>query len=233
MGAAFGYLMSKQQTNGSWGTGGDTNIDSTTWVQTAINAIPPDPTHGSISWASIAGYLPMDAIAAGQKIDGAVRLTTDTDENRVWSTAYAVVAASGKSWLSVLQSFSAPVATGGGGGSVQALIATSTAATSTPTVATTTPPIITVPTPTLFSVVASSTAKLGSAASSTRILVPTHRKAVSVPHLKIATVTRADASSSTPLFPAANQAAAAGAAPSANLFVAIWHSVTSFLTKLF
>ncbi|MCE9541645.1 hypothetical protein K8R03_03775 [Candidatus Kaiserbacteria bacterium] len=134
LGKGAGYLASTQHSDGGWGS-----IDSTSWIQTAINGIIEAHTPGfetENSWKSSGGKLPTDALATAQQSDGAVRPASDSAENRVWSTSYAVVAASGKSWVSILSSFPRPASSGGGGstdtGTTTPLaIATSTTATST------------------------------------------------------------------------------------------------------
>ncbi|MDR3643090.1 MAG: hypothetical protein P4L74_05715 [Candidatus Doudnabacteria bacterium] len=108
LGRAAGYLASTEKADGSWG-----NIDSTSWAQTAINAIIEANTPGFNTenpWTSSGGLFPTDAIAKAQLSDGGINVPA----NRIWSTGYAVVAASGKSWDSILQSFPKPAATLGG-----------------------------------------------------------------------------------------------------------------------
>src|SRR3989338_8658593 len=129
LGKAAGYLASTQEQNGGW-----ENVDSTSWVQTMINAtFEGDPQHAS-TMESSGGVLPTEYIARAQKNDGGVDSPT-----RTWSTSYAVVAISGKSWFSILKSFGKPTQTttttnggNGNGGSVAG------AATSTTPLATTT-----------------------------------------------------------------------------------------------
>lgn len=136
MGNAIAFLAAAQKADGGFG-----NIDSTSWVQTMLTAVKEgDPAH-FVPLASSAGLLPTDFMAASQQPDGGV-LSPD----RVWSTAYAITAASGKSWLSILHSFPLPDAaalTSGGtasnnSGSVLGE-STSTAADLTISTATTTP----------------------------------------------------------------------------------------------
>lgn len=125
LGMAAGYLASTQQTSGGWNS-----IDSTSWALTAITSIREGDPARAGSWANSAGRIPEDALSAGQQGDGGVVSSGD----RAWSTAYAIVAGSGKSWLSVLRSFPKPAAPTGGGGA-PSLSATSTdAATTTPIV---------------------------------------------------------------------------------------------------
>lgn len=100
------YLISKQDRAGGWG-----NPDSTSWVQTAINNLIE--THSSefgtaSAWASLSGLFPTDILAAAQMSDGGINVPS----NRAWSTGYAIVAASGKSWLTILNSFSKPAILG-------------------------------------------------------------------------------------------------------------------------
>ncbi len=139
---AIGYLNLTQQSDGGWGT-----IDSTSWVQTAINAINEgsNPTSES-AWVSHGGYYPTDALAQAQQSDGAVQPVSDPLDMRIWSTSYAIVAASNKSWLSILGTFPKPsVASSGSGPSYVLPQVTST---STPNVSSTsTPAVISTSTP--------------------------------------------------------------------------------------
>lgn len=112
MGKAIGFLASTQKLDGGWG-----NVDSTSWVTTMLNAVREgDPAH-FIPLVSPTGFFPEDALANAQLADGGV-----TSANRVWSTSYAVTAASGIDWLDLLTAFPKPTdpasqssAPGGGG----------------------------------------------------------------------------------------------------------------------
>ena len=222
---AIEYLKSTQQANGSWGGSGVTNVDSTSWVQTAINAIPIDPAH-QISWASASGLYPADALANAQQLDGAVRPIADSADNRVWSTSYALTAASGKSWNTILQSFPSPTSTSGGGGTVlgasTSTAATSTTpaiATSTPAVATSTPATIATTTPFVTTLEANTTA-------STTPTLPKAKKPVKkIMPLQIPNPVPATSSSSA-------QTATAGNA-SGGFMGSFWHALTSFFSSLF
>ena len=136
LGMGGGYLINTQQRDGGWG-----NIDSTSWVQIFINATNLDDSTNARIWSSTSGYLPTDAIAAAQQGDGGVRPTSDSVSSRVWSTAYAVYAASGWDWDNLLGQFAKPMPIavgGGGGGGNAALLAQSDLASTTFAVATTT-----------------------------------------------------------------------------------------------
>ncbi len=101
---AISYLKSTQKADAGWD-----NIDSTSWAQTAINRLIEKSVLGSASesdWAVASGLYPTDALAKSQDIDGGVQ-----SSNRVWSTSYAVVAASGKSWNTILGNFPKPTST--------------------------------------------------------------------------------------------------------------------------
>lgn len=124
LGQAAGFLASTEQPNGSWG-----NIDSTSWVQIAINAIIEAHTPGfdtEAPWTTQAGSVPTDALAAAQQPDGGV-----TAASRILSTSYAITAASGRSWVSLLGFFqkttASALALGGGIGNLPGSTATSTA----------------------------------------------------------------------------------------------------------
>jgi hypothetical protein len=136
LGKAVGYLKSTQQRDGGW-----SNIDSTSWAQTAINGIVAAQTPGfqtESAWTSPTGYYPTDALAGAQQTDGGVQSVSQPSDTRVWSTSYAVVAAAGKDWAALLQSFSKPVVSSGSGGSAVTTAATTTASTTATSTATTT-----------------------------------------------------------------------------------------------
>ncbi len=234
MGKAVGYLRSTQLGNGGWGTGNSANIDSTSWVQTAINAVQnSDPSHAG-SWASSVGYLPTDVLASAQQSDGAVQSISASVDTRVWSTSYAVVAAAAKDWMTLLGSFSQPSGSpsGGGGNGTPALqVATSTIAVATSTLAsaTTTPAIS--PSTTPF---ATTTVTIDGTAipnvGTTSIPVPPKKKPVTLRPTIPAT--------STPTAtPDASQTAAAGAGlpvqTGGGFLSQVWHSIVSFFSGLF
>ena len=229
LGQASGYLAGAQQQNGGWGA-----VDSTSWVQTMINAVnQEDPAHAS-TWASSLGFFPMDAIAQAQaqQSDGAVQPASASTDTRVCSTSYAIVAASGKSWLSILQSFSQPVGISGGNGvgggtsttANSSETSTAATATSTPAVATSTPDTIATSTPPI--IVATTTA------TSTHPIVKVKKVAVkklAPPPAPQTTTTYAQPVAQQ----TAAQTAAAASASSDNLLGNLWHAVTSFFAWIF
>lgn len=109
VGQAAGMLAYYQNQNGSWGPAPQGSVDSTSWVQTMINSVKEfDPAHAN-DYLSGGGFLPTDFIAYAQKSDGGIDSPT-----RVWSTSYAVMAASGKNWLTSLSTFPASSASQNG-----------------------------------------------------------------------------------------------------------------------
>lgn len=136
LGRASGYIAAKQQSDGGWG-----NVDSTSWVMTMINAMNEADPSRARSWTTASGKTPKDALATAQASDGAARPMADPagTDSRTWSTAYAIVAASGKSWVSLLQNVSKPATPGAGGSTIAS--ATSTA-TSTPAATASTTPLV-------------------------------------------------------------------------------------------
>lgn len=203
------YLRASQQPDGGWNS-----IESTSWVKTALNALGTSDS----AWTSSAGSYPSDALAAGQQTDGGVRPTTDDALMRAWSTSYAVVAASGKGWHALLQSFPKPATHDGTGGAVLGgatstpKIATTTSATSTTPVipaATTTTPLIPVITPP-----ATTTAVMSTIPAATTTQRTVRRPAHPAP---IPTTTASSAAPSSH----AQAAAAAGALPQ-GFFGRLW-----------
>ena len=87
------YLHAEQQANGGFG-----NSFSTSWALQAIHALHADP------WL-YSGKYPEDYLAEVQSSDGGLEPATTDNRMRVWSTEYAIPAALGKPWLSLMHSF--------------------------------------------------------------------------------------------------------------------------------
>lgn len=139
LGRGVGNLTQTQQSDGGWG-----NPDSTSWVMTMANSVREgDPTRAPTFIAS-SGKTPSDALNAAQQSDGGVRSVSDPVDTRTWSTAYAIVAASGKSWVSLLQTFAKPSTTGtfSGGSNPYGTGTTTATSTDVARVGTTTPEAI-------------------------------------------------------------------------------------------
>jgi hypothetical protein len=239
LGQAAGYLASTEQADGSWNT-----IDSTSWVQTAINAIIEANTPGFNSetpWTSSKGFYPTDAIAASQQPDGGV-----TSPNRVWSTSYAVTAASGKSWVTLLQQFSKPAGTTGtgGGSSSGSVLGTSTPVslpvitststpTSTPVTATTTVPSLASTTiPTLQTVVPTTTSV--TVTPKPKVYKHVKPKIIQHPPEVLGEATTTSQMISAP--PQQDQSPPVPAQVNSDhpgFFTRVWHSVASFFGNLF
>lgn len=130
MGMGAQYLATQQQNDGGWST-----ADATSWVITMMNSVAEsDPAH-ALSFTAPSGKKASDGLAAAQHNDGGAISSGD----RTWSTAYALMAGSGKSWVSVLQRFPKSTALGGSsGGAATSTSLTPTGATTTESVATST-----------------------------------------------------------------------------------------------
>lgn len=139
LGKAAGYLASTQGADGGW-----ENVDSTSWVMTMVTSVKEgDPARAPLFVAS-SGKKPEDVLRASQQSDGGVRSATEAASTRAWSTAYAIVAASGKSWVSLLSNVSKPSgSTSFSGGSDPYATSTEPVATTTPAAATSTPSVAT------------------------------------------------------------------------------------------
>ena len=125
--SARAYLETTQGTDGGWGSS-----FATSWVMQAFKAASVDPR--SVVKNGKHGY---DALALLQQSDGGMEDVATPLDTRVWATAYAVSAATEKTWRDILASFSRATETasafsGGGGGSTTA----SETATTTPAVST-------------------------------------------------------------------------------------------------
>ncbi len=86
------YIQNEQQNDGGWG-----NISSTAWAMQASAKL-------GTTWSKNS-KTGIDYLATIQNSDGGVPLT-DTVENRIWATSYAIPSALNKSWASILQSVS-------------------------------------------------------------------------------------------------------------------------------
>lgn len=132
---AESYLRAQQQPNG-----GFSNSFATSWSMQAIAALGQQAS----SWAP-SGFYPEDYLASLQQGDGGVETTSASSQTRIWATAYAIPAATGKTWHSLMNSFSKPTGTvaGASTGSATNTETATTTATSTQTVATSTPGVAT------------------------------------------------------------------------------------------
>ena len=96
---AKAYLERKQESTGGFG-----NVYSTSWVLQAISAMQGNGD----SWV-IDDRTPEHFLALRQASDGGL-LALESKENRIWATSYAIPAALGKPWGSVLAAFEKPSA---------------------------------------------------------------------------------------------------------------------------
>lgn len=94
------YLNGAQRPDSGWG-----NSFSTSWTVQAIAAYGESPAQ----WAP-SGLYPTEYLALRQSSDGGMESTTDDENTRIWSTAYAVPAAEGKTWHTLLHEFQKPTA---------------------------------------------------------------------------------------------------------------------------
>lgn len=93
---AGSYLQNAQINDGGWG-----NISSSSWAIQAMNTL-------GASWTKN-GKSSADYLGAQQATDGAGLPSSETLENRIWATSYAIPAALGKPWNAILQSVTKPV----------------------------------------------------------------------------------------------------------------------------
>ncbi len=228
LGMAEGKLLATEGSDASW----DENVDSTSWIQTMMNSVQEgDPAH-AIPFTSSAGLVPNDAIARTQATDGGVQPNSVDANTRIWSTSYAIVAASGKSWISLLSMFpkQSVVNNSSGGGNGPGLGAvlgasTSTVATSTEPIATSTPET------------ASSTAAI---ATSTLTATVATSSATSTPHVvkkktvlkKLLTTAAVPITTATSIEPIIQTTGASSAAPS-GFFNGLWGAIVSFFQHIF
>ena len=101
------YLQNAQGNDGGWG-----NISSSSWAGQAMNVLGAEWTKN--------GKTILDYLSTQQATDGAALAPSETLQNRIWATSYAIPAALGKPWNLIMQPVSKPIAApsgGGGGGS--------------------------------------------------------------------------------------------------------------------
>lgn len=99
---AKNYLINTQNDDGGWGFSGVSSVFSTSWIMQAMSALDESWTKNDHS--------PLDYLAAQQETDGAVSPSSETLENRIWATSYAIAGASLKPWSEIMQSISKPAA---------------------------------------------------------------------------------------------------------------------------
>jgi hypothetical protein len=85
------YLQNAQQNDGGWG-----NVYSTSWAMQASTTL-------GLAWSKN-GKTGLDYLATIQTIDGGVLSLNETLQNRIWATSYAIPAALGLSWSTIMQS---------------------------------------------------------------------------------------------------------------------------------
>lgn len=196
------YLHSQQQSNGGFG-----NSFATSWALQAISALNESPS----SWAPNS-LTPQDYLAGLQQSDGGVEPASSSVQTRVWATEYAIPAALGRTWPSLLQSFAKPAKPSvSGGEGAQALAALPNA--------TTTPLLVSTST----TLVATSTLAITSTTTSVR-----PRVAKSKPKILLPMTIRTN---SLPIL-ADTQTAAVANAPIGNFFSRLWNALVTFFISL-
>ncbi len=93
------YLSGKQNDDGGFG-----NVSSTAWAVEGIMALGGKPGGWTKNNKS-----PIEYLASKQGENGEIK--ADSIEGRIWQTAYAVKALSGKTWLETMQKFEKPAET--------------------------------------------------------------------------------------------------------------------------
>ncbi len=203
------YLHSQQQSNGGWG-----NSFSTSWALQAIAALNESP----INWQPSI-YNPNDYLASLQQNDGGMESTSSSKDTRIWATEYAIPAALGKTWGSLLQSFPKPTISTRT--SAVTSDVTSITATSTPNIATSTPTLpISSSTPIVGAVAGTSTATTTTESKPLKIALDSPKKTPAV-HRTIATTA-----------PQQVAQAAAASVQSQNFLTRWWSVIASFLSRL-
>lgn len=92
------YLVNMQESNGGWG-----NIFSTSWTMQAENALGSSWTKNGKSGLD---YLAL--MQANANNNGAILSSSDSLQNIIWATSYAIPAGLGKPWSKIMQRVSRP-----------------------------------------------------------------------------------------------------------------------------
>jgi hypothetical protein len=92
---ATNYLVSEQKNDGGWGS-----VYSTSWAMQAMNVL-------NESWSKN-GNTPLDYLGKQQAEDGAVLSSSETLQNRIWATSYAIPAVLGKPWSLIMHTVAKP-----------------------------------------------------------------------------------------------------------------------------
>ena len=90
------YLQNSESSDGGWG-----NVSSTSWAMQAMSALGTLWTKNNKNG--------LDYLGEQQTTDGAVSPSSETLQNRIWATSYAIAAGSSKPWNAIMQSVSKPV----------------------------------------------------------------------------------------------------------------------------
>jgi len=93
MNLASNYMKGMQQADG-----GFSNVSSTAWAMQASSAL-------GTNW-SVNGKSGIDYLANYQQPDGGMLDITESVQNRIWNTSYALPASLGKTWVNIMQSVS-------------------------------------------------------------------------------------------------------------------------------
>lgn len=93
---AESYLENSQHTDGGWG-----NVSATSWVLQAESVL-------NVNWDN-GGKTGNDYLAENQDVDGGAIINTETLQNRIWATSYAIPGALGKTWNEIFNSFPKPI----------------------------------------------------------------------------------------------------------------------------
>ena len=94
------FLKQNQKDDGGWG-----NVSSTAWAIGGIWALSEKPEN----WIKNENT-PLDYLAINQDIDGGIKNLSAREggeslQNKIWETAYAITALSGKTWNQIMQKF--------------------------------------------------------------------------------------------------------------------------------
>ncbi len=130
---AKNYLKLNTKTDGRIGD----NAFSTGWGLQALSALGE-----SVSNWNGSNPGPVQYLASQQQIDGGVNISTDTSDNRIWATSYALPGVQGKTWDMILISVPKFTSHNSTGNSIDDDTSASTTSTTTQTV-TSTPEIAT------------------------------------------------------------------------------------------
>ncbi len=90
------FLKQNQKDTGGWA-----NVSATSWAIEGIRALGENPA----DW-KVGENTPLDYLGANQDTDGGIK--NENEKTKLWETAYAITAYTGKTWNKIMQTYEKP-----------------------------------------------------------------------------------------------------------------------------